>query len=405
MLTVWTRRAAAAIAISVACVISASAATADYELKFVLKGDTPSELIVFLGQPLPEETALKCASPVACKWSVEMLDSKLSRQQIQVTSADTPSTMKDFGQFQAIALTLATAIDPEAVRVTVTLLLGNAPSQVLRTRDAQSKAVLQPVDSPDEATLYFSGIVAPAVGKHTAYSIDARASWWISQQGLSSLSIAGEYKADARPNADPDTTSLFLIGDHYGKLISKWDVGVESDRSADVVNLMSRPRVTAALSHAFLTQVKDDSRNEIPTLRASLGVDLGIGLDVGFNARHDDGIDPDKLILRLVPEVKTYLVVPTSFVQKLVFSAGYAVRLPARKEVFRETRGLADGADPVPFADRRPRHHATAGITFKLTDWFGIEGEYAYGSLPPAFQMADHSGKIGLVFQAKQVRR
>ena len=291
--------------------------------------------------------------------------------------------------------------------MSVTLLLKNAPVQHLKTAEAQAKALFEPVDTADSATVYVSGIVAPAVGKHTAYTIDAKAKYWLWESGLSSAFVTGEYKADARPNADPDSTSLFLAFDRYGSLITKWDaIGVESNRGASVVNFMSRPRVGTALPYSFVAKHEDPSGNLLSTIRASIGLDVWLGLETGFNLKHAEDVDAEKFILRLVPETKAYLVVPTaSFIDKIVVSAGYAVRLPATRETFVETRDLAPGVDPITVADRRPRHHAKAAVTFKLTDWFGVESEYSYGSLPPAFKIVNHSGKIGIVFQARQVRR
>ena len=399
-----THRAALVALVVVAC-SATEAAAANYAL-FAVRKVAPNQVLVHVAQPLPPLASLTCASPASCPWSVEMIDSKLSRQLIGVTAAAEPSG-QSFAQFQLIVLTLAKELEPEAIRVSVTLLLNNAPTQTLKTMEAEARSRFTPVDSSDDATVYVSGIMAPAVSKHTAYTIDARAKYWFWERGLSSAFVTGEYKADARTNADPDSTSLFLTFDRYSSLIMKWDaIGIESNRKASVVNMMSRPRVGSALSHAFLATRSDASGNELSVVKASIGLDLWFGIETGLNLKHDDGIKADDFILRFVPETKAYLVVPTTgLINKIVFSAGYAVRLPVTDETFVETRDLAAGASAVPSATQRARHLAKLGITFKLTDWFGVEGQYSYGSLPPAFQIVNHSGKIGIVFQAKQIRR
>ena len=400
------QRLVSCLALAGALGVATPVFAAKYALSAVLKGDTDRQLIVFFAQPLPPLDTVTCAAGTTCPWSVVVIDKTLTEKLISVTAAAVPKSMPNFGQFQAVALELGAAVPADAVRVSVTLLRNNAPVQTLATPEARKKELIEPVDDPDDATLYFSGIVAPAAGDHTTYTIDTRAGWILRQAGVSALSLNGELKADKRPQADPDSANVFVQADRYGRTwVTRWDVGgLEFDREGKVVNLMSRPSIAAPLSHAFLVDKKDDSGNMIPTVRATLGVNLGLGMELGANTKHDPAVDPASFVFRIAPRLSTYLVVPAPVVKKVVFSAEYTVRVLTQKELFRETRNLPDKADPVPYADRRPRHYATAGVKLMLTEWFGVKGEYEYGSLPPAFQFVNHSGKIGLVFQAKQVR-
>jgi len=396
---------AAAAALILAC--AAPAFAADYVLKAVTRGSAPNVLIVEFAQPLPPVNDVTCLKS-QCKWLVGVIDATLTPSQRLVIAA--VALPPGFGTRQAIRLELNAPIPPDAESVAVTLLLNNAPTQALRTPAQQQKALIEPVDKPDDATLYFSGIVAPAAGKHTTYTIDTRADWRIRQAGRTTVSLAGELKADKRPRADPDSASAFVRWVQYDDtFVYRWDAGgAEFDRVGKIVNVMSRLRASLPLSYPFLTTTTDANGNAIPRLRATVGVNLGMGLEVGANARHGDYADvddPSTIVLRVVPQLKTYLVLPAPVVKKLVFSADYLVRFPTRRELFLETRDLPDKADPVPHVDRRSRHYATAAMKMALTKWFGVKVEYEYGSLPPAFKMVDHSAKIGLVFQARQAPR
>jgi hypothetical protein len=53
-------------------------------------------------------------------------------------------------------------------------------------------------------------------------------------------------------------------------------------------------------------------------------------------------------------------------------------------------------------AGTQPRHYLDTTITYKLFSWVGVSFEHSYGSLPPAFNITDHTYKIGLSLTLKQ---
>jgi hypothetical protein len=403
-------RVTAGLVLGITAGLASPALAADFAIRAVHRGDAPKELLVRLSQPLPPLTDVRCTAPDPCNWCVLITDHDKRTRLVAVVKVEVPPNEQDYANAQALILSLASEVPSDPMRVEVVLLLKNAPSQTLKTPAVAATSRFEAVDDEDKATLYFSGLVAPAAGDTTTYTIDSRANLILDEPTNGYLSILAEFKADKRANADPDTASLFAHYERYDPtFVYKWDVGGgEFDREGKVVNLMSRAYVALPLSHAILRRVEDpDSHVKISTVRASVGVDLEFGLEVGANAKYPDLTDDSSgtFIFRIVPQIQTYLTVPAPVIKKLVFSADYAARLPTTRELFLETRDLPDKADPVMFFTRRVRHHVTAGVKLSLTDYIGFKIEYEHGSLPPAFKVVDHSGKIGLVFQARQSRK
>jgi hypothetical protein len=352
---------------------------------------------------MPPQASLVCAAGQVCPWSVSLVDKSAAQSLIRVEAA---TTTADFNQSHQVFLRLATPIPAEYESVVVTLLLAKAPSRPLQTRQAKNARPIEPLSDPTDATLYASGIIAPAAGAATTYTIDARAVYAVSrdEQAATAWSIGGTVKTDKRPNVDPDSFTLY--GNFtkrslpYTRMV---DVGTEFVRNDSVFNLLAAPRVVRTFAHSFLQDVPAENGNIVRMLRGTVGLDAWVGLEVGANLKHDETIDPSGLVLRFVPRAKAYVIVPAArFVKKVVVGADYVARLLASDEVLVDTR---PGASPVPVADTRVRHHIEVAATANLTDWIGLKVSYEYGSLPPTFKLVNHSGKVTLVFQAKQNER
>jgi hypothetical protein len=384
---------------------------ADYTLALVRPGEDASHLIVRFAAPLPREQSVTCALPSRpCPWSVEVFKGEEGPLAVSVTGA-MAEPGQPFGSRHLITLELATPIPSEFARVVVTLLLGNAPTQSLTPRSAKAKRCLVPVDKAEDASLYFSGIVAPGAGVTPVYTIDARANWRVHCFGDTCgtpLAISATAKTDKRNQVDPDSFSAFLSLQHYASdPIFKWDAGVESNREANVLNVVSAARAVKTLRKTFRRRTVDAGGNQSFAVRTTIGINLGVGVELGANLRnaYDAGRDEGAgsgLILRGVPSARVYIVVPAPVIRRLVLKVDYQVRFLAKDELFLETRNLAPKADPVPHRDRRSRHYVQGSAKLMMTDWVALQFGYEHGSLPPAFKFVNHSGTIGFVFQARQ---
>jgi hypothetical protein len=279
-------------------------------------------------------------------------------------------------------------------------------------KSQKEQGAIQPVDKADDATIYFSGIIAPTLKADTLYSVDARAGWTVRRLGKNGgvpLAVSGAAKTDKRPQADLDSFNLFASLEDYGHdIIVKSNLaGLEFDRQAKVMNVVSYTRFVVPLNTTIVTRTKDASGNIQPHLRATFELDLVPGVEIGENLRNaysaaNGSASGSGFILRGVPGLSGLIVVPAPVVKKLAFQAEYTVRLPAVREVFLDTRGLAPKADPVATLDRRARPHAKASMTLMASPWIGLKFGYEYGSVPPTFQFANHGASLTLVFQAKQ---
>jgi hypothetical protein len=86
----------------------------------------------------------------------------------------------------------------------------------------------------------------------------------------------------------------------------------------------------------------------------------------------------------------------------LRFSSIYTVRLPARDELFLETRLRTRST--VPLLETNPRHYLETSLTYQINEFIGLKLQHTYGSLPPLFQFNDHRVSTGVVLRASQPR-
>jgi hypothetical protein len=178
---------------------------------------------------------------------------------------------------------------------------------------------------------------------------------------------------------------------------------MEFDKTGNVMNEVSQ----AELIWAYRQDGPKKKGQRFPFYTWSLN--LGAGVEVGddfkneFTIANQPGHRGTGLILRGAPRAKFVLIFPTSNPKHAInFTSSYIVRLPARDELFLETR--LHTTDPVPLLGTNPRHYAENNLTFNVTNFFAFKVQHSYGSLPPAFSFTDNKGSVGIVFQAKQPR-
>jgi len=402
------------------CLIPAAALAADYALLSVFVADPArKELVVQFARPLPPTTDVVCtATPTQpCRWSVHVIVGEdppvpvsVERSAIAIPAGGSA----DFGRDQRVQLTLATPIPADFVRVIVVFVRGNAPAAfMVKKSGPKPTPVVVPVDKASDATLYFSGLIAPAVKKETTFTIDAKAGWILGRFGDDKVpvSLSATAKGDKRPQVDLDSYSVSLTATNYAhRFVSRVDVPtLEFNRTGNVINLVGAGRIIAPLSHSVLRNVKDDNGNLVPTVKATFGFDPFVGVEGGANLRNAvsvaAGDEASSGIFRVLAGGYAFVSIPTPHLKKIIIGAEGIVRKPTTDELFLETRNLAPKADPVPHLDARIRPYGKLSVKFMATAWVGLELGYEYGSQPPAFKLGNHSGTIGIVFQAKQNER
>jgi hypothetical protein len=400
-LTVGARTPSAVVLLLLGITSLSAAAAADLAIASVHRSrEDARQIFVVLAKPLPPPADI--ATPSA--WEVRVLRMGQPPLAVEITGAE---PARAYATTRTVRLALREAIPADSFRVQVTLLRGNQPSAATADR-ADPPPPLEPADNPDDANLYFNGIVAPAAGADTLYTIDTRADLTLRRFGATGgtrLGLAGEVKTDERPHVDPDRVSLGASLERFRGYapVLRWDAfRFELDRDAELVNLLTAASIRQTWDKPFATR-----RDGVLLLRWTVNLQASLGVELGGNLRNkvslaSEGGDGSGTIARLVPGVGVWIVVPSSVLDRIVFSAEYTARLLGTQELFHETRGLPDDADPVASLTRKPRHHIAASGRFMLSKWFGFEAKYEFGSVPPVFQVVDHGFSVGLTLSAKQ---
>jgi hypothetical protein len=226
--------------------------------------------------------------------------------------------------------------------------------------------------------------------------------------GAYTISVTGDINTDKKKNADPDSFHWAIPIQHVTRsnITEQFPtLGMELDKKGNAINLVSGPSVTGAIGHTF---VRGDPKNPgAKTVTASIGLELSGGLEFGSNLKNDFAVANKTIggqgwFLRGVPSATCYLIVPKVLrLSKISITSSYTARIPTTDEVFIETRHRAN---PVPELSSNTRNFVQNTINFMLTDYFGIQIKHQYGSLPPAFNLVQNSGSIGLIFALKETR-
>jgi len=180
---------------------------------------------------------------------------------------------------------------------------------------------------------------------------------------------------------------------------------MELDKKGNAINVVSAPSITYGLGHAFVTL---DAKNPgAKKVSASVGLDLSGGFEFGSNLKNDYAVANKTIggqgwFLRGVPSATAYLIIPKVLrLNKISVTSSYVARIPTTDEVFIETRQTKN---PIPELSDKTRNYVQNAVNFMITDYFGIQIKHQYGSLPPAFNLVQNSGSIGLVFALKETR-
>ena len=375
-------------------------------------GLEPKLLTVKFDTPPPNQNDAENSS----KWfAVCFPDSTNSPAQVKINTAthraNSAGKTLPFSTSPTITLEFEQDVTTNCSMVEVTFLADKSPSQrwtKKKDKNGQGSTkpgffseLFSPAKGSDNPDYSISGTVVPAVGSGPLYSLDASLQPRILKGSPSSLVFSAKAKTDSSHKADLDSFSWSLDYRHFpafplGETLSP--AGMEFNKTGDVMNFISGGSLVWTHFRSVISEGK-------PVVTA--GLDLRAGVELGDNFKNTFTIanHPNQrgsgFIFRSVPSARFVLVIPTSNPKhEIQLSSNYTVRLPARDELFLETR--LHTKDPVPLLGTNPRHYIENNLTFKLTEFFSFKVQHSYGSLPPSFKFTDQRGSVGIVFQANQ---
>jgi hypothetical protein len=348
-------------------------------------------------------------APSTAPWTVVIYDG------FGKPSVATVIEVKDvIGNFQAnglLTITLKDSIPTEFSRVDITYDKGKVPHVSLMPTAPPTTHWITPSKTKDDSDVYLSGTFSPAEGTSPSYSIDSKGKYTMlsfGENGSSTLSATGDISTDNKKTADPDSFKWFIplqrVSPNNYSL--QWSlVGMELNKKASVMNLVSAPSFTRAFVHNFV--VKDVAHQGVSRIAASIGIDVTGGLEFGDNLRNTFAVanknaNGEGWFLRGVPSAAVYLIIPqVMHLSKITVSSSYTARIPTTDEIFVETRHQKT---PVPLLTSQTRNYVENSISFMFSDYFGIQIKHKYGSLPPAFNFVQNSGSVGFIVAFKQTR-
>jgi hypothetical protein len=357
----------------------------------------------------PRNSSCSGPAPSIAPWAVVVFDG------LGNPVVATVSTAKDsLGNLQAngvVTITLGAPIPATFSRVDVTFTRGKAPHASFTPKTPSRNHWISPSKTKDDSDVYISGTFAPAEGTSPSYTIDSKGKYVLKsfgRNGSSTLSATGDVSTDNKKTADPDSFHWSIPVQHVWVNNSsvQWGLlGMELDKKANAINLVSAPSATWAFVHNFY--VKDTAHGSLPRVSASFELDFSGGLEFGDNVRNDFAVvnktsSGEGWFLRGVPSTTASLVVPRILrLNRISVSSSYTGRIPTSDELFLETRNQKK---PVPLLTSQTRLYVENNLQFMFTDYIGMQIKHKYGSLPPAFSFVNNSGAVGLVIAFKQTR-
>jgi hypothetical protein len=252
-----------------------------------------------------------------------------------------------------------------------------------------------------------SGSVAAGVGAKPLYSIDGSFLTRIKRGNRVSLAATETIKSDSSADIDPDSfnsaiTLIYSSAPKHQNLFSAKSnlAGLEFDKGSAVFNEVS----SAAFSWMRFKDWASSEGDLTRSLEVSLtaGIELGDNFKNSFTVANQPSARGSGLIFRGVPGAGLfYNIFPGGDTKHAIrLNSSYIVRLPARDELFLETRRHT--SNPVPLLETNPRHYVENNLIVQFNDFLGLKIQYSYGALPPAFRFNDQRIATGIVFQAFQ---
>jgi hypothetical protein len=357
-----------------------------------------------------------CPSAHAVPWTVVVYDSSLHPSVFEIVSS--AITSPPLGANGLVTLTLSQNVPVDFRRIDVTFNQPDYPHASIDPKEPASapaakghKPSITAAKSKDDANVYLSGTLSPAVGSTPDYSTDSKVNWpvkYFGEHQSSVVSLAATVQTDNKGSADPDAFFWGIPIQHVFRWpgSAQWSVGgMELDKRAKAVNFVSAPSITRSFYHDFYGL--DKKRKGLKTVITSVGLDLTAGVEFGSNLRQQFTIvnkpgEQEGAFFRGVPSAAAYLIIPNVLhLSKISVTSSYTARIPTTDELFLETRNTKS---PIPLMSSQTRHWIQNCLQFNITELVSIQIKHQYGSLPPAFSFVQNSGSIGLVYAFKKAQ-
>lgn len=289
------------------------------------------------------------------------------------------------------------------------LLIGNDPG-VFQSKYEPSQ---QPVKkaSKDTSDVYLNFSFSPGINSAQQYSIDSSIGVLFpiapsSTTDYGSWGFLGTAQTDKRKKADPDSYRIFGVyqvpltkSSHWplqGVLWTWLVAGGEFERQAKNANFITSPLFDFPLR---LRGQINNKTSVVPVLVPEIGLELGNNF---MNAVNSGG---QGVVVRGVAGAALSVVFKPklNLFQEIHLTSNYKVRLPARDEVFTNTKTDSTGKTvDVPFLSTKPRNYIKSELGFTIWEPISFTISHEYGSIPPAFRLVDHKVSIGLTLALQQ---
>jgi len=307
-----------------------------------------------------------------------------------------------------ISLTPANPADVKSA-AQLMLLVGNDPG-VFRTKyQAPPEGVKKA--TKETSDVYMNVSFSPGINSPQQFSIDTSVGMLFpvapkADTDHGSVGFLGAVQTDKRKTADPDSYRIFGVYQRALRSKTDWPLqgvlftwlvgGGEFERQAKNTNFITSPLLDFPLR---LRGTIGQKNQVVPVLIPEIGVEVGNNFQ---NAVHSNGqgaiargVLGGNFSMTFNPKVKLF--------QGIHLTSNYKLRLPAREEVFTNTRTNAAGKTvDVPFLSTKPRHYIKNELGFTLWDPISFTITHEYGTIPPAFRLVDHKVTIGLTLALQQ---
>lgn len=281
---------------------------------------------------------------------------------------------------------------------------------------AKPVAPLVSAQREDDSDIYINGSYTGVQNGSPVWDLDSFGGYMKELNGAGALGAYAQAKTSSSTTADLDSFEAYgsyvytppsrvgFVGPFQAPFLAYRFVGGEFDRKLNQLNIIQSPTVVVPFRLATKHAVAKDYSSDFkwPRMTATLGVEVVNARESALPIVHrwyTRGLLGATFATAYTPDSPKF--------NSIAVTSTWQLRLPSAPEIFYDPRFApveADGTKGTPpaMAGTQPRHYIDTTITYNLFSWVGISFEHSYGSLPPAFNITDHTYKIGLSLTLKQ---
>jgi hypothetical protein len=268
----------------------------------------------------------------------------------------------------------------------------------------------------NDSDIFVNGSYTGVKNGAPAWDLDTFGGYMKEFNGAGALGAYAQAKTSSAKTADLDSFEAYgsyvytpasrvgFVGPFQVPFLAYRFIGGEFDRKLNQLNLIQSPTIVVPFRLATKGAVAKDYSSALqwPTMTATMGVEVVNARESALPITHrwyTRGLIGATFAAAYAPDTPKF--------NAIAVTSTWQLRLPSAPEIFYDRRFApvnADGTkgDPPAMAGTQPRHYLDTTITYKMYRWIGVSFEHSYGSLPPAFNITDHTYKIGLSLTLKQ---